>query len=128
MPLLPPVPLAGREAIMRRSRALHARPRAEVERMVREQLGFPVSEAEDTQDVQVRRSLQAFGIPPGEIDDLLSRFPMERIERQIRWMGFRKARRPRSFLRAAIENDYAPPVEVRLEGGGSAESSNRDEQ
>ena len=36
-------PLAGRAAIVNRSRALHARPRAEVERMVLEQLGYPAS-------------------------------------------------------------------------------------
>lgn len=109
----PTIPTAGRSAVMERSRALYARPRAEVERMVMEQLGYPTSEAEDTLDRQVRRSLNAFGLSQDEIEDLIARFPIEKIERQIAWMGFRKAKSPKRYLMAAIEGDYDAPVEVR---------------
>lgn len=41
---------------------------------------------------------------------LVSEYAPERIEKQLRWLPLRAARRPASLLISAIENDYDPPV------------------
>ena len=59
----------------------------------------------------------------------MSRFPVEEIERQVSWMGYRKAKSPKRYLMAAIEGNYAPPVEVRKNvpmGDSGNKASNRE--
>ena len=42
--------------------------------------------------------------------DLLARFDVERVERQVGWMPYRGAKNPARFLAAAVVGDYeAPP-------------------
>lgn len=57
--------------------------------------------------------LCAYGISEDEAAHLVATYPLERIERQILWMGYRQARTPARFLIAAIRNDYDAPEYVR---------------
>jgi hypothetical protein len=113
-PLLPPEP-SHREAILAHSRATYGRPRAEVERIVAEQLGHAIEETLDTPSGEARRRLLALGVPKEEVDDLVAHHPVESILEQIAWLAYRDAKRPARFVVAAIRGNYEPPARVRLE-------------
>lgn len=111
---IPSLPPSNRDTIIARSRALYARPRAEVERMIAEQMGW--KEQGDGPEAQIRRKLLAVaGLMREQVDLLLERYPHERIERQLEWLPHRNAKSPARFLMAAVENDYDPPPVVRLQ-------------
>lgn len=105
---------SSRGVIIARSRALYARPRAEVERMIAEQMGW--KEVGDSPEAQLRRRLMGVaGLLREQIDLLITQYPPERIERQLAWLSHRRAKSPARFLMAAIEDDYDPPPVIRLQ-------------
>lgn len=112
---------AGREAIIERSRALYAKPRAEVERMIAEQMGWgpPAFADEDPAVAEGKRRayqrLTDLGMPRDQALDLLARFELGRVERQLDWLPQRRAKSPLRFLLAAVEHDYEAPAVVRLQ-------------
>jgi len=114
-------PNAGREAIVERSRALYARPRAEVERRIAEQMGWgpPAFEGEAPVVAEGKRQtyqrMTDLGMPRDQALDLLARFDVDRVERQLDWLPRRRAKSPLRFLLAAIENDYEAPPLARLQ-------------
>jgi hypothetical protein len=106
-----PFRAAGRDAVIARSRAMYTKPRAEVERIVMEQLGH-TTEVADTNpgpNAQTRRKLLGLGVLREQADLLLMNYPLERIERQIGWLPYRHAKNPARLLIASIEHDYEPP-------------------
>ncbi len=110
----PSLPPSSRDVIIARSRALYARPRAEVERMIAEQMGW--KEVGDSPEARLRRRLMGVaGLLREQIDLLIAQYPQERIERQLAWLPHRRAKSPARFLMAAIENDYDPPPVIRLQ-------------
>lgn len=119
---------AGREAVIAHSRAMYARPREEVEKMVLEQLGHSPLESEDTPEGQARRSLRALGVPAEQVNLLLAHHSIEKIQRQIDWLPHRHAKSPSRFIMAAIENDYEPPAYVRLQQAIAAEEEEEQQQ
>ncbi len=117
----PPAPTAGREAIVAYTRATYARPRAEVERMIAEQMGWgpPAFEGEDPAVAEGKRraykAMTDLGVPRDQALELLGRHDLGRVERQLAWLPLRRAKTPARFLVAAVENDYEAPVAVRLD-------------
>ena len=111
---VPSLPPSSRDVIIARSRAVYARPRAEVERMIAEQMGW--KEVGDSPEAQLRRRLMGVaGLLREQIDLLITQYPPERIERQLAWLPHRRAKNPARFLMAAIEDDYDPPPVIRLQ-------------
>jgi len=125
-------PLSRRELIIEVSRRKYGRPRAEVERMVAEQLGYaqPLStapvflpssatagNAANSRQLHVGDELKGrlleVGIEADRADSLLTHFAREAIKRQLEWLPYRDARNPAAFLIAAIEHDYEPPLALR---------------
>jgi hypothetical protein len=109
-----PIRPAGREAVYEHSRAAYARPREEAERLVAEQLGHAVEESLDTPVGQAWRRLVALGVSREQVASLLVRRTPEECLRQIEWLPYRGAKSPARFVVAAIENDYEPPLTLRL--------------
>ena len=112
-PLLKAVP---REVVIEHSRRKYARTRAEVEAEIARLNNWkPIGEkAEakplDPQIAKVREKLIEAGLLEQQADDLLDRYDVPRIERQLEWLPLREARSPVGFLLSAIKNDYeAPP-------------------
>lgn len=117
----PPQPVlksAGREAVIEHSRRKYARTREEVEAEIAQLNNWkPIGEkviAEvkplDPQTARVREALIVAGLLEQQADDLLDRYDIPRIERQLEWLPLREARSPVGFLLSAIKNDYeAPP-------------------
>lgn len=54
--------------------------------------------------------LVRIGIGLRKAQNLVERYPHDRIAKQLAWLSLRAARRPASLLIAAIENNYDPPV------------------
>jgi hypothetical protein len=50
------------------------------------------------------------GVSDKVLVDLLVAYPLDLIERQLRYLPYRKAKKPVSLLVAAIQNDYEPPA------------------
>ncbi len=50
------------------------------------------------------------GIGLRKAENLVNRFPPEKIWQQIRWLPLRSPRRPASLLITAIEHGYEPPA------------------
>ena len=61
---------------------------------------------------QVAFELLKLGVSHAGVNELLS-YPMERIERQLSYMQFRKAKRPEAFIVEAIRNDYSIPKQMQ---------------
>ncbi len=124
----PPLPPSSRDVVIARSRAMYARPRAEVERMIAEQMGW--KEVGDGPEARLRRKmLNVAGLMRNQVDALLERYPHERVERQLDWLPHRNAKSPARFLMAAVENDYDPPPGVRLpQASVQTEGQQTDEQ
>jgi hypothetical protein len=113
LPASAPVQAAGGKAIIAYSRERYGNPRSEVEAAMAKDMGWEEPEADETPEgaerVGIYRKLRAMGCAPAEIESLCARFDISLIRRQIDWLPFRHAINPRSYLLAAIENDYAAP-------------------
>jgi hypothetical protein len=114
---------ANRDAIIAHSRAAYARPRAEVERLVAEQLGHVADGTLGTPEGSVRRRLWALGVPDDSVECLLSNHPVEVIAEQLDWLPHRHAKNPARLIVAAIEHRYEPPARVRLERAIAADTA-----
>ena len=112
-PLLKAVP---REIVIEHSRHKYARTRAEVEAEIARLNNWkPIGEKGEIKPLdphvaKMREKLIQAGLLEQQADDLLSRYDLPRIERQLEWLPLREARSPVGFLLSAIKNDYeAPP-------------------
>ena len=89
--------------------------------------GPPAFEGDDPAVVEGKR--QAFtamtnlGMPKDQALDLLARFDLGEIERQVSWLPQRNAKNPARFLAAAIEGSYEPPLGVRPRQGRMGEDA-----
>lgn len=121
LPQATPPRTAGREAVVAQSRARYAKTREEVEAQIEEMMGWtPPAFAGDDPAVAdgKRRAFKAMtdvGVPKDQALDLLSRFDLGAIERQLAWLSQRHAKSPARFLAAAIEGHYDPPMALRLQ-------------
>lgn len=114
-----PEPRAGREAVIARSRAHYAAPRAEVEADIARRMGWgPPAFEDDPPEVAGEKQalftlLSEQGMTKSQALDVLGRFDLGVVRRQLTWMPHRGAKNPARYLLAAIENNYEAPVAVR---------------
>ena len=128
-PKEPPVRAAGREAVIAYSRARYAKTREEVEKQIGDMMGWsPPDFAGDDPAVAEgkRRAYQAMtdvGMPKAQALDLLARFDLGAVERQISWLPQRHAKNPARFLAAAIEGGYDQPISSRRQANVGSEEA-----
>lgn len=67
-------------------------------------------EAPLTEKEELILELVHIGIGLRKARSLVEEHSAERIEKQLKWLPLRRARRPAPLLITAIENDYDPPV------------------
>lgn len=67
----------------------------------------------DDRSVAAAAELMRLGVSRVMIVDLLVQYPIERIERQLKFLPMRKCRRPEAFIVEAIRNDYSAPNPYR---------------
>jgi len=63
----------------------------------------------DDRAVRAATELMRLGVSRAGIVDLLAHHPIETIERQLRHLPLRKAKRPEAFIVEAIRHDYSAP-------------------
>lgn len=111
-----------REQIIALSRQLYARPRAEVEHEINEQLreghrfqktAQPREEAVPEVVNPLREELIAVGLDAAQADSLLNRYDELRIKRQLHWLPYRVVKNRAGFLIAAIKDNYEAPTNMR---------------
>ncbi len=119
----PPPPVAGKEAVIAQSRARYAKTREEVEAQIGAMMGWtpPPFAGEDPAVAEgKRRAFKAMtdaGMPREQALDLLSRFDLGDVEKQLAWLPSRNAKNPARFLAAAIEGGYDAPLALRRQSG-----------
>jgi hypothetical protein len=62
--------------------------------------------------VQLAAELRTLGVSHAGVVDLLTNYSLEVIERQLRYLPLRKAKRKSAFIVQAIRHDYSPPNEL----------------
>ncbi len=118
-----PPPTAGREAVVAHSRARYAKTREEVEAQIGAMMGWapPDFAGEDPAVAEgKRRAFKAMtdaGMPKEQALDLLARFDLGDVEKQLAWLPSRGAKNPARFLAAAIEGGYDAPLALRRQSG-----------
>ena len=65
----------------------------------------------DPRAVKIATDLHILGVSQTGIVELLTQYPFDRIEKQLLYLPFRKAKRPEALIIDAIRNNYAPPKE-----------------
>ncbi len=132
-PKAPPIRAAGRDAVVAYSRARYAKTREEVEKQIADMMGWspPDFSGDDPAVAEGKQgAYQAMtdaGMPKAQALDLLARFDLGAVERQINWLPQRHAKNPVRFLAAAIEGGYDRPLGLRRQTAGSAEKTNTEE-
>jgi hypothetical protein len=122
---MPADPARTREAVIAHSRARYTRPRAEVEHDIAVRQGWPLPGEAPTEPgasekpvlegpaAELYKRLAGLGVVHDEVDRLFREYDLESIERQLRWLPYRKAKNPARFIIAAIEDDYDEPPALR---------------
>ena len=114
-------PRAGRDVLIAHSRTRYATPRAEVEADIARRMGWGAPSFEDDPPDLAKEKralydrLSEQGMSKNQALDVLGRFDLTVVRRQLEWMPYRAAKNPSRYLHAAIENNYDPPVAVRAE-------------
>lgn len=122
-------PRAGRNTLIAHSRARYATPRAEVEADIARRMGWgaPAFENDPPNVAEEKRSLydklSEQGVSKSQALDILGRFDLMVVRRQLEWMPHRGAKNPSRYLQAAIENDYEAPMAVRQANVRQVEST-----
>ena len=125
--------MPGREAVVAYSRARYAKPREEVERQIGEMMGWapPDFAGDDPAVAEGKRkafkAMTDLGMPKEQALDLLARFDLGDVERQIAWLPSRNAKNPARFLAAAIEGSYDMPLNLRRQTPTDGNAAVRDE-
>lgn len=110
---------AGRDALIAHSRARYAAPRAEVEADIARRMGWgpPAFDQDPPEVAQHKQELYdklfGQGMSKEQALDVLERFDLGLVGRQLDWLPLRGAKNPARYLLAAIENNYEPPVAAR---------------
>lgn len=60
---------------------------------------------------RIALELMKIGVSHSGIQELLVGYPYDLIERQLRFLPFRKAKRPEALIIEAVRRNYSPPKE-----------------
>jgi len=114
-----PLQAAPRSVVIAHSRQQYARPRAEVEQMIAEQLGHDTTETEEEKKLRIR--LENAGLNSQQAKDTIAAHPADAIAQQLDWLPHRNAKNPAGYLLAAIEGRYQEPKAIRNQRFGLEE-------
>lgn len=112
----PTLTVLPREVVIEHSRRTYARTREEVEREIEEMMNWrkkgelrPVQPARSPDEQKLHDELVAVGLLSEQAQELIKRFDVVRIRRQLVWLPLRMAKNKAGYLVAAIKDNYAPP-------------------
>lgn len=61
--------------------------------------------------IELAKRLHMIGVSKDGVVELLWKFPLERIEAQLEYLPYRKAKRPEAMIIESIRKNYSPPKE-----------------
>lgn len=61
--------------------------------------------------IELAKRLHLVGVSKDGVIELLWKYPLERIEAQLEYLPYRKAKRPEAMIIESIRKDYTPPKE-----------------
>lgn len=61
--------------------------------------------------IELAKRLHLVGVSKDGVVELLWKFPLERIEAQLEYLPYRKAKRPEAMIIESIRKNYSPPKE-----------------
>ncbi len=61
--------------------------------------------------IELAKRLHLVGVSKDGVVELLWKYPLERIELQLEYLPYRKAKRPEAMIIESIRKDYSPPKE-----------------
>ena len=61
--------------------------------------------------IELAKRLHLVGVSKDGVVELLWKYPLERIEAQLEYLPYRKAKRPEAMIIESIRKDYSPPKE-----------------
>lgn len=61
--------------------------------------------------VQLASELHLLGVSKDGVIELLWKYPLEQIEAQLKYLPYRKAKRPEAMIFESIRKNYSPPKE-----------------
>ena len=79
-------------------------------------------------EADVKVVLLKLGVRRSQIMEIVKLYSLERIERQLRWLPYRKARKVSSLIVAAIKEDYEEPSAALEQTTTSNSSSDLENQ
>lgn len=65
----------------------------------------------DPRAVEIAKELHLLGVSHAGIVELLSQYPLDRIEMQLAYLPYRSAKRKEALIIEAVRNNYSPPKE-----------------
>jgi len=75
-----------------------------------------------SREADAKVALLRLGVSRSQILELVDRYSLERIERQLAWLPLRHARKPSSLIVSAIKENYEEPA-AALEQTATSNSS-----
>lgn len=66
---------------------------------------------EEDRRIVVASKLHRLGVSGAGVVELLSYYSLDEIELQMKYLPFRKAKRPEALIIEAVRNNYSPPKE-----------------
>src|SRR5579862_2065901 len=70
----------------------------------------PAELERSARELEVKLALLRLGVGRAQIIDLVEKYHLERIERQLAWLPLRGPRKPSSLIVSAIKEDYEEPA------------------
>lgn len=61
--------------------------------------------------IELAKRLHLVGVSKDGVVELLWKYPLERIEAQLEYLPYRKAKRPEAMIIESIRKNYSPPKE-----------------
>lgn len=74
-------------------------------------------------EADVKIELLKLGVGRSHILEIVEHYSLERIERQLKWLPYRRARKPSSLIVSAIKEDYDAPAATLEQTTTSSNSS-----
>lgn len=83
---------------------------------------WPPTPAQEVEDV--KRRLTALGVSADQVTRLLMTHDTAKIDRQLDWLPYRKAKKPAALIVVAIDRDFDAPAALIGDDDGSGDGGN----
>lgn len=76
-----------------------------------------------SREAEAKVALLKLGVSRSQIMELVERYSLERIEKQLQWLPLRRPRKPSSLIVSAIKENYEAPAAALEQAAENSSSS-----